>query len=454
MKIIIVGAGEVGYNIARRLASENKQVVVIDKDTEAIRRLSEKLDIQVITASGSNPKVLIDAGIKDTDILLAVTDSDETNIVACLITDLISPSTKKLVRIRNSDFDPYHDRFKKENPHIDTIINPETEVVNTIKKLMEVPGAIDVGDFVDGRVKYVGIRLDKQSPMAGIKLIDFPAKFGENRPLIAAIIRNNEVIVPRGGNSLESGDLVYLVSEAEKLEKTLNLFGKKIQPIKRALIIGGGRIGERLAKLLEKDDIKTRIIESNIDRCHYLSEQMDKTIVLHGDGSDRKLFLEENVSQNDVVVAVTDDDETNILVSLLAKNLGVENTITRVGKSNYFTILSSIGIEKIVSPRLSAVSSILRKVRKGKVLSDISILGERGEFIEAIALETSDITDKPLKKISFPKGAILVCIIRDGLIIIPAGDSVIKPGDRIILFAVKHAVKKLEKLLTVKLDFF
>ena len=454
MKIIIVGAGEVGYNIASRLASENKQVVVIDKDPDAIRRLSENLDIQVITASGSNPRILIDAGINEADILLAVTDSDETNLVACLMANIISPTTKKLARIRDADFDSYHHRFKTENPNIDTVINPEIEVVNTIRKLMDVPGAVDVGSFVDGQVKYVGIRLDQHSPMAGMKLIDFPSRFGENRPLIAAIIRNNEVIVPRGSNSLEPGDLIYFVSEAEKLEKMLNLFGKKIEPIQRALIIGGGRIGERLAKLLEADSIKTKIIEADIARCHYLSEKMEKTVVLHGDGSDQKLFLEENMDQSDVVVCVTNVDETNILVSLLAKNLGVENTITRINKSNYFPLLATIGIEKVVSPRLSAVSSILKEVRKGKVLSDISILGERGEFIEAIALETSDITDRPLRKISFPKGAILVCIIRNGQIIIPTGDSVVKPGDRIIMFAVKNAVKKLEKLLTVKLDFF
>lgn len=449
-----MGAGEVGYNIANRLASENKHVVVIDKNPDAIRRLTEVLDVQVITASGSNPKVLIDAGIKETEILLAVTDSDETNLVACLMANMISPTTKKLARVRNVDFDPYHERLKKENPHIDTVINPETEVVNTIRKLMDVPGAVDVGDFVDGQVKYVGIRLDKHSPMAGMRLIDFPSKFGGDRPLIAAIIRNNEVIVPRGANSIEPGDLIYFVCETEKLEKTVNLFGEKIKPIQRALIIGGGRIGERLAKILEKDSVKTRIIESDIDRCHYLSEQMNKTVILHGDGSDQKLFLEENVSQSDVIIAVTNDDETNILVSLLAKNMGVQNTITRIGKSTYFPLLATIGIEKIVSPRLSAVSSILQEVRKGKVLSDISISGERGEFIEAIALETSDITGKPLKKISFPKGSILVCIIREGQIIIPAGDSVVTPGDRIILFAIKHAVKKLEKLLTVKLDFF
>jgi trk/ktr system potassium uptake protein len=454
LKIIIVGAGEVGYNIASRLASENKQVVVIDKDPNAVRRISEDLDVQIIAASGSSPKVLMDAGIKEADILLAVTDSDETNLVACLMGNLISPTTKKLARIRNSDFDPYYERFKKENPHIDTVINPEIEVVNTIKKLMVVPGAVDVGDFADGQVKYVGIRLDEHSPMSGMKLIDFPSKFGEDRPLIAAIIRNNEVIVPRGNNRIEPGDLVYFVSQADKLDEMLKLFGKKIVPIQKAFIIGGGRIGERLAKLFEKDDIKTKIIESDIDRCHYLSEQMGKTVVLHGDGSDQKLFLEENVGVDDVIVSVTNDDETNILVSLLAKNLGVQNTITRIGKSSYFPLLATIGIEKVVSTRLSAVSSILKEIRKGKVLSDISILGERGEFIEAIALETSGITDKPLKKISFPNGAILVCIIRDGQVMIPAGDSVVRPNDRIIMFAIKNAVKKLEKLLTVKLDFF
>ncbi len=231
-------------------------------------------------------------------------------------------------------------------------------------------------------------------------------------------------------------------------------FDKKVIPIQRVLIIGGGRIGELLAKRLEEDKIKTKIVESDLDRCRHLSEKLNKTIVLHGDGSDQKLFLEENINHNDVVVSVTDDDETNILVTLLVKNLGVENTITRIGKASYYPLLNSIGIEKVISPRLSAVSSILQAIRKGKVLSDISIFGERGEFIEAIALETSDITGVPLKKISFPKGALLVCIIRNGQIIIPAGDSVVNPGDRIILFALKQAVEKLEKLLTVKLDFF
>ncbi len=262
------------------------------------------------------------------------------------------------------------------------------------------------------------------------------------------------MIVPRGNDYIYPEDLVYFVSHTDQLQDTLKIFGIQVRPIQSALIVGGGRIGARLAAQMENEGIKTRLIESDKSRCLELAEQMDKTVVLHGDGSDQKLFLEENLNRIDAVISVTDDDETNVLVSLLAKNLGVENTVTRIGKSGYYPFLSTIGIEKVVSPRLSAVSSILQNVRQGKVLSDISIFGERGEFIQAVALETSDITNRPLKDIHMPKGALLVCIIRNGDIIIPAGDSVVKPGDQIIVFTVKQAVKKMEKLLTVKLEFF
>ncbi|WDP86764.1 MAG: Trk system potassium transporter TrkA [Desulfobacter sp.] len=454
MKIVIIGAGEVGYNIARRLAQESNAVVVIDQDAAATRRIAEDLDVQVLTGSGSNPDVLKQAGILDADILLAVTDSDEINIVACLIANQISPLTRKLIRLRNEAFIPFHPSLKNENPSIDTIINPEAEVVKTIIKLMAVPGACDIGVFLDGKAKYVGVRLDKSSPIAGMELSQFHAEFGQERPLIAAIIRNNEVIVPRGKDQTRAGDLVYFVCESSHLEKTLTLLGLSINPVKRVLIVGGGRIGAQLAKALETEKIEVKIIESDLDRCHELSREIKKSVVLHGDGSDQKLFMEENIRQMDGVVSVTNDDETNILVSLLAKNMGVTNTITRIGKSSYYPLLSTIGIEKVVSTRISAVSSILSNIRQGNVVSDISIFGERGEFIEAIALETSDITKAPLKKLAFPKGSLLVCIIREDKVIMPMGDSQVAPGDRIILFAVQGAVKKLEKLLTVKLGFF
>jgi trk system potassium uptake protein TrkA len=454
VKIIIVGAGEVGYNIASRMALENKQVVVIEKDPDLARVLFEDLDVQVIEGSGSSPAVLNEAGIQDTDILLAVTDSDEINLTACLVTNVLSPNTKKLARIRNTDFDRFHEIFKTRIPHIDTIINPEIEVVKTIRRLVDIPQALDTGEFADGKVRYTGVRIDAASIMAGMCLKDFPERFGDNRPLIAAIVRKNEVIVPRGKDYIYPGDLVYFVSHTDQLKDTLTLFDIQIKPIKSALIVGGGRVGARLAAQMETEGIKTRLIEADKARCLELAEQMDKTVILHGDGSDQKLFLEENLTQTDAVISVTDDDETNVLVSLLAKNLGVDNTVTRIGKSSYYPFLATIGIEKVVSPRLSAVSAILQNVRQGKVLSDISIFGERGEFIQAVALETSDITDRPLKEIDVPKGALLVCIIRDDDIIIPTGDSVVTPGDQIIVFAVKQAVKKMEKLLTVKLEFF
>ncbi len=454
MKIIIVGAGEVGYQIARRLSSENQNVVVIDLSEDALRRVADNLDVQVIIGSGSSPRVLKEAGIRDADILLAVTDSDEINLVACLMTSLISPATKKLARLRSSAFDMFHGTFQKETPHIDSIINPEIEVVNTIRRLMDVPGAIDVGDFADGAVKYVGIRLAKDSPLDGLKLIDFNDRFGDDRPLIAAIIRDNDIIVPRGVNHIRSGDLIYFICKTARLDATLKLFGITPKPLRRVLIVGGGRIGERLARQIESESIGCKIIESDLARCQVLSEKLNKTVVLHGDGSDQKLFLEENIRDTDVVASVTSDDETNILVSLLTTSLGAKSSITRINKFTYFSLLSAIGIEKVVSPRLSAVSSILQQIRKGKILSAISVFGERAEFIEAIALETSDITNKPLKKLSFPKGAILVCIMRNEEIVIPSGESAVQPGDRIIMFAEKRAVRKLENLLTVKLEFF
>ncbi len=454
MKIVIIGAGEVGYNIASRLALESKEVIVIDQDETATRAIAEDLDVQVITGSGSSPATLNEAGIRDTDILLAVTDSDEINLVACMLANEISPLTRKLVRLRNEEFLPFHSTFKNENPRIDTIINPEVEVVNTIRKLMDVPGARDIGDFFDGQVKYAGISIKADSPIANMALSDFQTAFGNERPLIAAIIRGNKVIVPRGKDTILPGDLVYFVCPAQSLEKTLGLLGTKLNPVQKVLIVGGGRIGSQLAKKLETENFNTKLIESDLNRCHTLSREMDKTIVLHGDGSDQKLFMEENIGQMDAVISVTDDDETNILVSLLAKSLGVTDTITRIGKAGYYPLLATIGIEKVVSTRASAVSSILQEVRQGNVVSAISIFGEHGEFIEAIALESSDITKAPLKKISFPGGALLVCIIREEQVIIPTGESHVLPKDRIIFFTVQAALKKLEKLLTVKLSFF
>ena len=453
MKIIIVGAGQVGFHIASRLAYENKDVVVIDVDPEAISQVSEKIDVNVVVGSGSSPLILAEAGIKEAEIMLAVTDSDETNLVACLMADTISPTTKKLARIRKRDYDEFHQVFHDASPHIDTVINPEIEVVKTIERFMSVPGAVDVGEFADGRLKLIGILMDKESRLAGVRLLDLSDKIGA-RTLVAAVVREGETIIPRGDDRLYPGDLIYFISEEAGLGNILKAFNRQIKPIKRAMIVGGGRIGIRLAESLEKQSIYTKLIERSAERCAEIVETMNKVLVIQGDGSDQSLLHEENIADMDVVVTLTDDEETNILVSLLAKKMGARKTITKLSKFGYFSLMTTIGLEQVVSPRLSAINTILQHIRRGKVLSARTMTDEQAEVLEAVALETSDIVGKPLKRTGMPKGALVIGIIRDDEIEIPSGDSIIRPNDRILIFTKRQVVSKIEKILAVKLEFF
>jgi trk system potassium uptake protein TrkA len=454
VKVVIVGAGQVGFHIASHLALEKKNVVVIDRDKSALRRVSDSIDVQTVQGSGSSPLVLEKAGIKEAEIVLAVTNSDETNLVACLVANILSPATKKLARIRGSDFDRYHQHFHDEAPHIDTLINPEIEVVKTIDQLMSVPGAVDVGEFAGGKVKFVGVYLEAQSRLCGVRLADLPALLGEDRPLIAAILREEQLIIPQGSDTLEAGDLVYFIAEENKLDRALEPFDKETATVRRVMVVGGGRIGLRVARLLESRSIHTKIVEKSAERCAFLAEQLNKTIVLHGDGSDQELLIEENIREMDVVLTLTDDEETNILASLLAKRMGAHKAITKISKFSYFPLMKAIGLEQVVSPRLSAINSILQHIRRGKVLSAISIKGEQAEVIEAVAMETSDIVGKPLKNVALPKGVLVTGIIRDDQVIIPSGESVILPDDRVIIFARRQAIPKIEKILAVKLEYF
>ena len=454
MKVIIVGAGEVGFHIASHLSRENKDVVVVDRNPEALRRVSDNLDVQVLPGSGSSPLVLGEAGIQSAEIMLAVTNSDEANLVACLAANILSPSTKKLARLRNADYDAYHEVFREKAPHIDTVINPDIEVVKTILGMMKVPGAVDVGQFAGGRIQFVGIHLDERSPFNRVKLMDLPALLDGMRPLIAAIMRDEELIIPRGKDRLMPGDLIYFITASEHLEATLAVFGKQEPPIKRVLIIGGGRIGYRLAQMLENQPLSCKIIEKKSEKCDWLAERLNKAVVLHGDGSDQSLLAEENVGEMDAVVTLTNDEETNILASLLTRRMGIRKCITRISKFSYFPLMATIGIDQVVSPRLSAINSILQHVRRGKVLSAMSIKGEQAEILEAVAMETSAIVSKPLHRVGIPKGALVAAVMRGEDIIIPSGETVIEPDDRIIIVARREAIAQVEKILSVKLEFF
>jgi trk system potassium uptake protein len=453
MKIIIVGAGQVGLHIASRLAHENKDVVVIDKDPAALARVAEKIDVEVVVGSGSSPVLLEEAGIKESDILLAVTDSDEVNLVACLVADIIAPTVKKLARIRKSEYDRYDKVFHESAPHIDAMINPETEVVKTIGLFMRVPGAVDIGEFADGRLKFVGIYMEKDARLAGMRLADLPSRISGGL-LIAAVVREGKMLIPRGDDRLYPGDLIYFVSEENGLAGILKAFDKRHHPVKRAMIIGGGGIGLRLAREMETQSIYTKLIEKSPERCAQIADQVSKVLVIQGDGSDQGLLQEENIAEMDVVITLTHDEEANILISLLARRMGARQAITKLNKFGYFPLMSTIGLEQVVSPRLSAVNSILQHIRRGKVLSARTLSDEKAELLEAVALETSDIVGKPLKKVGMPKGAIVIGIIREDKIEIPSGESVIAPNDRIIIFAMREVVPKIEKILAVKLEFF
>jgi trk system potassium uptake protein len=454
LKIVIVGAGEVGYHIAGRLALEKKEVVVIDKNPEALRRISENLDVQAVFGCGSSPAVLEKAGIKGADIVLAVTDSDETNLVAIFFANLLSPATTKLVRIRSDDYLAYEETLKKDPLRIDVMINPEEEAVKSVETLLRIPGAVEVGQFAGGRVKLVGVRLDGDCVVTGVKLADFRAKTDNLKILVAAIIRDEKLIIPTGKDAILQNDLVYFVSEEKDLKPALKIFGKRSEPFNRVLLVGGGNLGLKLAKALERHSIHTRLIEKNPERCRELAEQLDKVIVLQGDGSDQNLLQEENVQNMDVVVTLTGDEETNILTSLLAKRMGAHKTITRIARFSYFPLVSAIGLDHIVSSRLAAINSILHRVRRGKVLSAMALKGEEAEALEAVALETSEVVGKPLRKILFPKGALILAIIRGDEVIIPTGDSVILPEDRIIILSTQKAILKVEKALMVSLEYF
>ncbi len=452
MKIIIIGAGEVGFNIAQKLSEEGLDVVLIDKDPEKVRRITEELDIQALLGSGTSPKVLTESGIKEADLLIAATDSDEVNIIACLLAQNMNQLMHKVARIRNEEYLEHRQIFNPKVLGIDHIINPQSAMVETILRLMEVPGAAEVIDFAEGRVKLIAFSVSEDSPLAGQRLRSLTK--GETKILIGAIVREDRVIVPRGEDTIEPDDLIYVVTSEDQVAYTLSKFDVVKGELRRVVIVGAGQTGRALARALENKKIYTKVIEKDATTCEALAEELDKVTVIYGDGTDKALLQEEGIEGADFFVVLTGDEENNILISLLAKGLGVKRTITRVNKLGYIPILTAIGIDTVVSTRLSAVKAILQYIRKGKIISVTPIKGEDAEAIEAEALETSEIVGSPLSKVKFPKGAILGGIVRGDEVIIPRGDTVVRPGDRLIIFALRGAVPKLEKLLTVKLEYF
>jgi trk system potassium uptake protein TrkA len=452
MKIIIVGAGEVGFHIAQKLSEENQDVFLIDKDPAQIKRVTENLDVQAMLGSGTSPHMLKTAGIMDADLMVAATDSDEVNLIACLLARYMNEYVLKVARLRNPEYLEEKELFSKGLLSVDQIINPESVMVETIRNLMLVPEASDVIDFVDGQIKLIGITIKPDSPFANRKLLSF--KEMEGNILVGAIVRGEQVFIPHGEDEILPDDLVYMVVRSNEFSQILQLLEIKNETLKRVIIVGAGETGTALTSVLDQTNISVKIIEKDKEKCTSLAEKLEKVIVIQGDGTDRDLLQEENIEDVDFMVAITGDEESNVLISLQAKGLGAKKTITRINKLSYIPIVSAIGIDTVVSSRLSAIRAILQYIRKGKIISVAPLKGEHAEAIEAEALETSDIVNIPLSKVKFPKGAIVGAVVRGDEIIVPVGDTVIKPKDRLIIFALQTEVPKLEKLLTVRLEYF
>jgi trk system potassium uptake protein TrkA len=452
LKIIIVGAGDVGFHCAQKLSEEGQDVVLIDKDPAKIKRLTDNLDVQAIIGSGMSPGVLKAAGIFNADMLVTATDSDEVNLITSLLARNLNRYILTVARVRNREYLDSRELFGEELLAVDQIINPESAMVETIRNLMMVPGASDVIDFVDGKIKLIGFTITRDSSLVGRKLNTFSEYYSDL--LIGAIIRDERVLIPHGEDTIQVGDIIYMVIRAEEIGRVYDFLGIMNKNIRNVMIVGGGDTGQALGEALDKTKFHTKIIEKEGERCTFLSERLDKTIIIRGDGTDKSLLLEENIGEMDFLVALTGDEENNILMSLLAKELGVKKIITRISKLSYIPLVSAIGIDTVVSPRLSAVSAILQYIRRGKVISVAPLKGEHAEAIEVEAQESSDIVARPISQVKFPKGALVGAVIRGGEIIIPKGSTIIQSHDRLIFFALTEAIPQLEKLLTVKLKYF
>lgn len=455
MKVIIIGAGVVGYTIAKKLSSEAQDVVLIEKDEKRIREVAEGLDVKIIHGSGSSPKVLMDAGVEHSDMVIAVTDSDEVNMVACLIAGSQSRVPKKIARIREPDYASYTQIFEKDYLDLDFNINPEKAAAERILKIIEVPGAVDVAEFADGSVKLIGMRLTATCGIVGQKLKDLKELHPDHKVIIVAIYRDSETIIPNGSTVLEEGDLVFTVTVPAEIPNLIKLLGRKEKAGSKVMLVGGGEIGFYLAQWLEKKGFSVKVIERNEQRAGFIADRLKKAIVIKGDGTDQNLLMEENVRDIDTFISVTNDEEANILTALLAKRMGAGRCIALIDKPEYLSMVSTVGIDVGVSPRLASVSGILQFVRRGKILAVTQLMEERVEAIETIAMETSDIASKPLKELKFPQGALIGAVVRGkNEVIIPEGKTLIQPGDKVIIFALPKAVPKIEKMLMVKAEYF
>ena len=458
MKVIVCGAGQVGFGIAERLAAEGNDVSLIDIDPALVERANDVLEVRATLGNGAHPDVLERAGARDADMLIAVTQADEVNMVACQVAHSLFDIPTKIARVRAQSYlaKDYAGLFSRSCLAIDLVISPEIEVGDMVLRRLQLPGAFETLSFADGKVLAVGISCGEDCPVVDTPIRQLSELFPDLPAVIVAVVRGGRLFIPHQSDQLEAGDDVYVVAPANQIARTLKIFGHEEQLARRVVIAGGGNIGLYVARALEARDqnIRAKLIEANRNRAETIADELSRTVVLHGSALSEELLREAEVQQADTMVALTNDDQVNILTSALAKHLGCKRSLCLINSAGYASMVRSLGIDAQVNPRIITLSRILQFVRRGRIRSVHSIQNGAGELIEAEAIETAPIIGKSIKQLDMAEGVRFGAIVRNGQVFAPTGATELEPKDRAILFVRSDHVRQVEQLFRVSPEYF
>ena len=458
MKVIICGAGQVGWQIARHLASEKNDVTIVDNNEDLVSRATDTLDVKGVSGFASYPDVLNRAGAEDADMIIAATHSDEVNMVTCQVAHSIFDIPRKIARLRSQSYLDaiYADLYRRDHLPIDVVISPELEVAEAALKRLSSPNAFESETFLNNQAQLLGLHIDDNCPVVNTPLRQLTDLFSTLRVIVVGVRRQGVLFAPNAGDQLFYSDEVYLMCHSDDAIRTLDVFGKSQGEQNRIILIGGGNVGLRIAKSLEDSEnrVRAKIIEKNRARAELAASALERTIVLHGDGLDSGLLEEASVSKTDTIMAVTDDDKTNMLAAVRAKSRGCKKAIALINDPTMSPLMEPLGIDAYINPRSTTVSSILRHIRHGKVKNVYSIGDAEAEVIEAQVMSTSPIAGSRIGDIDFPEGVIVGGILKNGEMVKPSSQSKIEEGDIIALFALSKDIPEVEKLLQVTIDYF
>ncbi|HEV8310127.1 MAG TPA: Trk system potassium transporter TrkA [Methylomirabilota bacterium] len=445
MKIIVIGAGEVGYNIAERLSHEAHDIVVIERNPEVCRRVQEGLGLRAIEADGSSPRALEEAGVRDADMVIAVADVDEVNIVACAIAHQYGVATK-IARVRDIELGGHPILDGGKVLGIDLLINPNQVVADEILRVIKTTGAAEMADFAEGRVQLLGVKIAPGAPLVNRRLRDLRSVQASCPFLIVGIARGDQLVVPTADTVVAADDHLYVVSRREFIPDILVLFGRTTGTTKSVFIIGGGRIGLQVAQSLEAEDVSVTVMERSRPRCEELAKRLTRARVLVGDGTDVRRLVEEGISEVDALATLTDDDAANLLAAILGKRYGAKKAVAIFKRQDLIPLVESLGIDAPISPRLLTASVILKFVRKSRVVSVFELPESEAETLEVVVVADTPAAGRSLEALHFPPDALVGAIVRGEEVIVPGRDTVLEVGDHVILLALPHAIPEIERL--------